>query len=39
MFSSTKTLIAAALLTPVLILVGASLAARLLWRHWHRPTQ
>jgi hypothetical protein len=38
MFSSTKMLMAA-LLTPVLILVGASLTARLLWRHWHRPAQ
>jgi ABC-type Fe3+ transport system permease subunit len=29
--------LAAALLAPVLTLLGAVLAVRLVWRHWYRP--
>ena len=33
----TVRVILAALLSPVLLLVGALLAGSLLWRHWRRP--
>ena len=29
--------LAAALLAPVLTLLGVALAVRLVWRHWYRP--